>query len=243
MIALNLESAHALFDRAKTHEAAYRRMTGRTLWNICERYDDVTNEWSYSLDLNRESLVACKPVLGDCANNLNSVLDNVISAMARAHGTTRNNSPYYPLSIDLQEFHEKLDAMVPKIGQAMVDAIADNHAINIQEVPHMFAVKKMANTAKHWEILPAHASAHAVAINDMDGNQTIFQIPPNTFQSVDAYEYHRSRQRLPQTSHSIAISLEILGLGNNIQNGPDTSLECANRYLEGLLKTAKDVAL
>ncbi len=236
---LDLTSAKALFDRAKLHEENYREITGRGLWEIAEKLDNATGEWKYTLQLNRQRLVACKPILGDCANNLNSVLDNVISAMVRAHRPSRNKSPYYPLDLDHQKFCKKMKAMASEIDQPMVDVIIDNHAKHIHDVPHMFAVKKIANTAKHWELLPAIASALAVAVNKPGGKQTISQIPEETFQSADVFEYHRSRNKLPQTSHSIATSLQISGLGDGIQNGPDTSLRCTIRYVEGLLKAAE----
>jgi len=242
MLDLNLTSANALFDRAKTHEINYRKITSGALWKIGEDWDKTSGDWTYTLHLDRERLIACKPVLGDCANNLNSALDNIISAMARAHGTPRSRSLYYPIGLDNQKFHDDVEKMEPRIGQAMVGVIIDNHTKHIHDVPHLFAVKKMANTAKHWELLPARASALAIAVNNPNGKQTIFQIPKETFHSADFFEYHRCRDRLPKTSHRIVIKLIISGLGDNIQNGPDTSLTCANRYIEGLLKAAKVAA-
>jgi len=239
MLELDLTSANALFDRAKFHEKNYREITGRALWEIAEKLDNATGEWTYALHINRERLVACKPILGDCANNLNSVLDNVISAMARAHGTSRNQSPNYPLDLDQKKFCKSIEAMASKIDQPMVDVLIDNHAKHIHDVPHMIAVKKMANTAKHWELLPTNVSALAVAVDKPGGKQTIFQIPEETFQSADVFEYHRSRNRLPRTSHQIVTTLQISGLGDGIQSQPDTSLSCAIRYVEGLLKAAE----
>lgn len=231
---VDLGGSLALTRRAGKHFEEFREaIRGDALWHIVETQYPATAEWSYSLKLERGKLKEIEPIVADCANNLISALDQLAAALARANGHQRLKNLYYPFGSTNADYQTAI-AKYQNVLAGYEAILANAHANFLNYVPHVAAAKEISNTSKHWALLPSSAVAHAVAWQVPGLGQKIAQIPAATFEVDDTFEFHRGLERLHETPMTIVIKLALTGLSGPIQT-PDMILECALRYVEGVV--------
>jgi len=148
----NLDDSRALLSRARKHFAELKEQTSpRNLWQTAESQDSATGEWSCHLHLNRAGLVAAKPIIADCANNLISALDHVVAAIARANGCGRHRNLYFPLGVTDDDFAKSLGSATSRLGEQMANVLTETRAAHRNEIPHIASAKEIANSGKHWD--------------------------------------------------------------------------------------------
>lgn len=237
---LDLSDARACLARAQKHYAELNGLTGPgALWRITEARDEQTGDWFNRLHLDRERLVAAKPVLADSATNAWSALDHVAAAIAKANGRKRedNKRLYFPWGYTDEAFKKALARVEPDLGNAMLGVLAEAREKHQHEVHHMEAAKQISNSGKHWELAPATGNAAAVAINIPGGGQRIFNLPADAFAASDFHEYHRGQERLPNVPQMIVVSLTVAELEGGVPNSVDSILECSFRFVQGVIET------
>jgi hypothetical protein len=209
------------------------------MWQIREDFDREAGEWAYLLTLDRSRLSLARAIIADAANNISSALDHVAAAIAKSRGEERNRRLYFPWGFTDIAFNEQLRKHEPNLGAEMSAVITRAREKHQHEVPHVEAVKQISNAGKHWELLAARGSARAVALN-VPGGQRIFQIPQDAFLESSEYEFHRGRERLPRKPLQIVIGVEVQGLAEGLPKSPDTILNCAFRFVAGLIEAVEE---
>jgi hypothetical protein len=241
----NLDDARALLERARKHFAELNALLhsreGSGLWQTTEQRDPETGEWRYCLHMDRQRLIAAKPIIADCATNVASALDHVAAAIAKANGHDRLKNLYFPWGFTDEAFEKALAKGEPIIGKEMAGVISAARAKYRHEVHHVEAAKQISNSGKHWELMPTAGTAHGIALNVPGAGQRIFQVPADAFATVDAYEYHRDAERLPRVPLSIVIGQAIAGLDDGLPKSPDSILECSFRFVEGMIAAVEAV--
>ena len=235
----NLDDPRALLERARKHFAELNALLhsreGPRLWQTTERHDPQSGEWVYCLHMDRQRLIAAKPIIADCATNVASALDHVAAAIAKANGHGRMKALYFPWGFTDEAFRKALAKVQPVIGTAMAEVIAAARAQHRHEVHHVEAAKQISNSGKHWELMPTAGAAHAIALSVPGQGQRIFQIPADAFATADVFEYHRGTERLPSVPITIVIEQAIDGLDDELPKAPDSILECSFRFVEGVI--------
>lgn len=235
----NLDDPRALLERARKHFAELSALLhpreGPGLWQTTEQRDPQTGEWQYCLHMDRRRLIAAKPIVADSATNVASALDHVAAAIAKANGHGRLKSLYFPWGFTDEAFEKALAKVAPIIGTEMAGAISAARAKYRHEVHHVEAAKQISNSGKHWELMPAAGTAHAVVLEVPGERQRIFDVPEDAFATVDVFEFHRSADRLPSASLGIWIDQAIDGLDDELPKSPDSILECSFRFVEGVI--------
>jgi hypothetical protein len=240
----NLDDSRALLDRARNHftemNALLHPREGLGLWQTAERRDPDTGEWHYSLHLDRERLIAARPIIADSATNVASALDHIAAALAKANGHDRMKWLYFPWGFTDQAFEKALAKVEPVIGGEMAEVIAAARTKHRHEVHHVEAAKQISNSGKHWELMPAAGKAHGIALNVPGAGQRIFQVPADAFAEADVFEYHRDAERLPSVPLSIVIGQAIDGLDEGLPKSPESILECSFRFVEGVIAAVEE---
>lgn len=235
----NLDDPRALLERARKHFADLNTLLhprdSPGLWQTTERRDPQTGEWLYCLHMDRQRLIAAKPIIADCATNVASALDHVVAAIAKANGHGRLKSLYFPWGFTDEAFEKALAKVEPVIGAEMAWVISAARAKHRHEVHHVEAAKQISNSGKHWELMPTAGTAHGIALNVPGVSQRIFQIPADAFAAADVFGYHRGAERLPSVPLSIVIGQAIDGLDDNLPKSPDSILECSFRFVKGVI--------
>lgn len=234
----NLEDARTCLARAQQRYAEFNELTSPdALWRITDGRDQQTGECFNRLHLNRERLVAAKPVLAESATNAWSALDHVAGAIARANGRTREESKhlYFPWGRTDEAFKKALAKVEPDLGGAMTEVLADARAKHWVEVRHLEAAKQISNSGKHWGFMAADGTAAAVALTVPGEGQRIFEMPADTFADASVHEYYRGPDRLPNGHHLVLVGLVVAGLEGGVPNSATTILECSFRFVQGVI--------
>ena len=231
---VDLSDAQALTKRASKHLAEFKAaIGGDSLWRIEETQYIATSEWGYGLRLNRGRLNETRVLVADCANNLISALDQLAAALARSNGHQRLNNLYYPFGATSADYQTALNRYANFLA-GYEQILSAAHTSYQGYVPHVAAVKEVSNTSKHWELVASLASAHGVSWQVPGIGQKIEQIPENTFEATDYFEFHRGAVRLNETPMNIVIKLSLTGLRSPVTS-PDIILECALTYVQGVM--------
>lgn len=238
---VNLEDARALLRRAQRHFEEFNCILNPPgeppLWSMNERFDEVAQEWSYSLRAERGRFVEAKPALADSATNLVSALDHVVAAIARSRGHPRLRNSYYPWGFEDSEFEKALKKAEKFLGPEMTEVLAAARIRHRHEVHHMQAVREISNTGKHWELLLGLETVHAIAQTVPGSPQRFFPVPAEAFRQSDAYEFHRDTVRLPRRPFEMLIGLSVGGLADALPSSPDSIFPCAFRFVEGTIES------
>lgn len=239
-----LNDARALLDRARKHFAEFNSLVhpqkGPGLWQTTEQCDPCTGEFFYRLHMDRGRLIEAKPIIADSATNVASALDHVAAAIAKSNGYGRLKSLYFPWGFTDESFEKALAKVETVFGVEMTGVIAAARAKHRHEVNHVEAAKQISNSGKHWELMFTAGSAHGVALNLPDEGQRIFQVPGDAFAEAEAFEFHRSPDRLPPVPRSILVGLTIGGLREALPKSPDSILESSFRFVEGVIAAVAD---
>lgn len=232
----DLTDARALLDRARHHYAEFEKLLdpGLGLWRMAEAHDPVSGEWCNTLHIDRQRLVAAKPVISDAANNVVSALDHVVAALAKAAGHERLTNLYFPWGASNATFQDRLKKLRPTVGERMTTVIAEARERYQHEVHHLEAVKQISNTGKHWELMLISGSAHGVALNVPGLPQRIFEIPDDTFLSANSFEFYRGRERLTRAPLTIVVGVAVDGLKGSLPRSPTLILPTSFRFVEGV---------
>lgn len=232
----NLEDAQALVKRAHIHFDEFNKhIAPNKLWKLVNVKDNLTDEWVYSIHLNQSLLISAKPIISDIATNLISALDNLVAAAAKANGSPRNRNLYFPFKSSNQDFRACLDENITLLGQNVCTILGDTHDQHRAELSHVAAVKEIANSGKHWELMISTASAHGIAISEPGFPQKIFQIPSDAFIIENEYEFYRGTERLPDAPMAVVTANVISELSPNLPSEPNTIFRCTFRFVEGMI--------
>lgn len=241
---LDLDDSRVLLERARNHFAEFRALLyspeGPGLWQTNEHFDQDTGEWCYYLQMDRHRFIKATPIISDCATNVASALDHIAAAIAKANGHDRLKSLYFPWGFTDSKFHKALTKVVPVFGSDMAAVITDTRTKYRHEVHHVEAAKQISNSGKHWQLMPASGTAHAVALNLPGEGQRIFQIPADSFVNADIFEFHRDFERLPSVPFTIVIGQTISGLDEDLPTSPEAILECSFRFVDGMITAVQE---
>ena len=239
---IDLADARAVLARAHRHYREYNEAihgTGlSTLWDHRESFDGKSEEWFYSISIERDRLVAAKPILADAATNVTSALDHVIAAIAKATGAERKGL-FFP-RVDVENFNGDLANAAKKIGDDMAKVLASAREKRVHETSHVAAAREIANSGKHWELPLSEGSLSAVALPIPGQAQRIFDIPTDAFSASNVHEYYRGRERLPNLGRYLVVRLEILGLSAGLPGAPDSIFECSFRFADAMISAVEN---
>lgn len=209
----NLDDARTLLDRARRHYAEFNALVrprdGPELWQTTEDRDPETGEFFYRLHIDRQRLIKAKPIIADSATNIASALDHIAAAIAKSNGHERSRSLYFPWGFTDEAFEKALTKTGPIIGAEMAGVLSAARAKHRLEVHHVEVAKQISNSGKHWELMFAAGSAHAIALHMPGGEQRIFEVPADAFTTADIFEFHRHVEPLPRVPISIVIGMTI----------------------------------
>jgi len=233
---IDLTDAKAVLARAQRHYREYNKAihgTGlSTLWDHRESFDGKAGEWFYSISIERNRLVAAKPILADAATNVTSALDHVIAAIAKTKGADRKGL-YFP-RVDAENFKNDLKNIAKRIGDDMADILATAREKQLHGTLHVSAAREIANSGKHWELPLSEGSLAAVSV-PIPGAARIFNVPGEAFKDSDSFEYHRDRERLPNVGRYLVVKLEVVGLSDGLPNAPDSIFENSFRFVDAMI--------
>ena len=233
----NLDDARALLARARKHFAEFNALVHPRnepgLWRTTEAYDPRTTAWFYCLHMDRQRLIAAKPIISDSATNLMSALDHVVAAIAKANGRGRLRL-YFPWGFTDEAFGKALAEVERKLSLEL-NVLADARKKHRHEVHHVEAAKQISNSGKHWELMFATGSAHGVSLYVPGSGQRIFQVPANSFAEADVFEFYGGPNRLPRVPLNILVGLTIGGLDECLPKSPHFILKCSFRFVEGMV--------
>lgn len=241
---IDLADSKSKLDRARKHAADLENTLHGDggLWEVREAFDNKTQEWTYRVLLDRRRLNEAKSIIADAADNTASALDHVAAAIAKARGLERDKQLYFPWGFTEDAFAKALKRYEPALGEEMSAILELARKNNRNELHHVEAVKQISNSGKHWELLAATGAMHAIAIDAPDGRQ-MFQIPKNAFAEADEHEFHRAKDRLPQgVPLQTVIGINIEGLPDHLPKSPDTILNCAFRFVAGVIEEVEKSA-
>jgi hypothetical protein len=160
-----LDDARLLFDRAQAHRQQFAECTGvgnGLLWNVRRTANADGSVHGAELVLDRNRLKQAKPIIADIANNLVHSLDHIAAAARRQANTGKAGRLYFPFTLDEADFAERIAAMEGYVGAdwaALFTAARTQHHLYL---PLLQRLKAISNEAKHWELRPGIAGAHAV---------------------------------------------------------------------------------
>jgi hypothetical protein len=241
----DLEDARALLARARKHYAELNALLhpqkGNGLWWTSEVRDQTTGEWSYSIHMNRQMLIEAKPIIADSATNVWSALDNVAAAIAKSNGYDRLFDLKFPWGFADADFEKAQTRFRTQLGQNILNVFKEVRCRHPVEIHHVEAVREISNSGKHWELLFAIGTAHAVALHIAGEGQRMFQVPANAFEIADSYEFHRASDKLPIVEITMVLGLEIRGLTDGLPASPD-ALECSFRYVQSVIESVSAAA-
>jgi hypothetical protein len=237
---VDLSDSKGLLDRAQKHGADLQTLLHRNggLWQLNQRFDRGSNEWTCSAVLDRSRLRGAKWILADAANNVASALDHIAAAISKARGNERNRRLYFPWGLTDETFETALKRYEPMLGSKMSAVIADARTKHRHELGHVEAIKEVSNSGKHWELFATTGSARAVAMN-IPGGQRIFQIPQDAFNEADEYVFYRGAEELPPVPLTIVIGVEVAGLPEGLPKWPDSMLSSSFRFVAGMVEAVE----
>ena len=235
----SIEDALILFDRFRRHFGELKQILNPergSLWKLSieRRGDALSNQ----LHLDRHRLRQARPILADAANNLIHSLDVLLGSLARHRGH-RNPYQYFPVCREPDEFAASMEKWTKFIGRNAAEALKARHALLSSNIPHLQTIKRVSNSSKHWELLATGASAHAVQVHLKSGSTRMFQIPSDAFSVHDSYEFHVGEEDFRQCTRQILVGLSIAGLPDGLPISPETCLDCASRYVEGMIEAVE----
>ena len=234
----NLDDARALLTRARKHFAEFNALVHPRnepgLWRTTEAYDPRTTAWFYCLHMDRQRLIAAKPIISDSATNLMSALDHVVAAIAKANGRGRLRL-YFPWGFADEAFGKALAEVERKLSLEL-NVLADARKKHRHEVHHVEAAKQISNSGKHWELMFATGSAHGVSLYVPGSGQRIFPSSSQLFcRSRCLRILSRTKIRLPRVPLNILVGLTIGELSGCLTESPHSILECSFRFVEGMV--------
>jgi len=237
MSQVELADAQALIARSEQHYSEYKNMM-KGLTSITKKQDQMDGKWVYAVFFKGGLLNDGKPILCDAAINLVSAMDNIVSAMARENGALQNPLIYYPFATKDSEFQKKLRNITRHIGETNAQTLQRHYQRNKQEVTHVDALKRLANTGKHWKLAVPTTTPTNIGLNQENGPQKFINIPANVFANNIEYEFEFYKEREPMWDEHIYLITkeEIVGLTDHHPNSPDSIFECSTRYVKELIK-------
>ncbi|MBB2199658.1 hypothetical protein HLH44_19875 [Gluconacetobacter sp. 1c LMG 22058] len=201
------------------------------LWTIQCRIDQSSRNYIYALLFNKHTLTLSKPIISDAANNLISALDHVAAAIAKARGRPRARQLYFPLAINDDDFEKYLERPTEELGAdavKIIDRLRKKHKLLL---PSMQAIRKIANSGKHWELMPVSASCFAVSVIGGDGKPVNINVPEDAFLNHEPYDFYSSNDPINNNDVTIDLSMQIIGLPDEMSGTPRNMFSEANQFV------------
>ena len=217
------QDARMLLDRARLHAAEFAKALG-SVWSVSR----VGN--GYRLSLNRSSLNALKPVVGDAANNIVHSLDQALSACARLNRASRSRSLTFPMQVSEADFERNMALVTTVIGARFAQVLREVRSRHSVWLGHIRIVKELSNSSKHWQLVPATSSACAVGYSLPGKAQTIIDIPRGQFEQHDHFDFSVDVPHPKNMGFQTVIQFRIGGLGSDLKSDPSTAFDLAERY-------------
>jgi hypothetical protein len=207
-----LDDAQLLFDRAQAHRCEFGRLVGvgpNLMWNVRRAAlpDDATHNAKLVLD--RMILRRTKPIIADIANNLVHSLDHIAATARHQADTGKQGNLYFPITVDDTLFAQRIAKASAYIGAEWADlfrAAREQHRLFL---PYLKAIKQLSNAAKHWELRPGTAGAHAVQW--FAPHHQIEQIPGGYFAEHESFRFWEGPEPFPNVAVQIITSFRIIG--------------------------------
>lgn len=226
-----LDDAHLLYERAQTHMQEFNGLLPP--WQILENHDSVSNEWTYTLTLDRQALRLRKPIAGDIANNLVHALDQVLAACARVHGSERSRHHYYPIAHDDVVFERRLRALANYVDPQVLEIFRSARSEPFS-AGYLAALKDLSNGAKHWRLIPTTSSAAAVGLTS-PASRILVDVPKGHFDQESHLEITRSRGRLHPLGTELLVGFQFEGIEPNVPTDPMTIFTSGARQVRRVI--------
>ena len=240
---VDIKDAQTLIARSEKHYTEYKSMMNG-LTRTTKKYEQMDGKWVHTLFFDGKPLIDGKPILNDAATNLASAMDNIVSAMARQNGTPRNRSIYYPFDTEYSKFQTKLGRVEQHIGETNVQLLEQHYKQNKQQITHVDALRKLANTGKHWKLVVPSNVLEVIGLNQEKQPQKFIKIPANVFANCMKYEFEFYREKEPMWDENpYLITREVIvGLTDHHPNSPGSIFSCSTRYVKELIKEVEQAA-
>lgn len=189
------------------------------------------------LTLDRAILQELKPVIADIANNLVHALDHVAAAARVQANTGKAGRLYFPITDDDDAFGERIAEARLYIGDDWADlftAAREHHRIYLA---YLKTVKTLSNEAKHWELRPGMAGAHAVQW--FAPGHHIEQVPAGHFAANDTYRFWEAAEPFPNVGIQVVASFKIRGEGVD-EVDLDSVLQTSSIFVVGLIAKSRE---
>lgn len=207
-----LDDAQLLHDRAQAHRGEFSNLVGigpDLLWNVRRAALGDGATYSADLVLDRAVLRRTKPVIADIANNLVHALDHIAAAARRQANTGKPGRLYFPITADDANFAERIAEVAGYVGTDWAGLFTTAREQHRLYLPYLATIKQLSNEAKHWELRPGMAGAHAVQW--FAPNHQIKQIPAGHFATNDGFRFWEGPEAFPNVGVQIVTSFRIRG--------------------------------
>ncbi len=236
----HLDDAQLLYDRAQTHRREFNARHGAgagRLWDLRRSTSADGTAHTAELTLDRTILRELKPVIADIANNLVHALDHVAAAARVQADTGKTGRLYFPITDGDGAFAERIAQARLYIGDDWADlftAAREQHRICLA---YLKTVKTLSNEAKHWELRPGTAGAHAVQW--FEPGHHIKQVPAGHFAANDSYRFWEAAESFPNVGIQIVASYKIRSEGVD-EVDLDSVLQTSSIFVAGLIAKSRE---
>ena len=207
-----LDDAQLLHDRAQAHRREFNGMVSigqNRLWAVRRTMFPDGATHGAELVIDRAILRRTKPIVADIANNLVHALDHIAAAARRQANTGKGGRLYFPLAVDEARYVERIAQAVEFVGAGWSDLFTAAREQHRLYLPYLQTIKQLSNEAKHWELRPGMAGAHAVQW--FAPNHRIEQIPAGHFAAHDSFCFWEGPEPFPNVGVQIVASFRIRG--------------------------------
>ncbi|GEM_PF-1228139 len=236
----HLDDAQLLYDRAQTHRGEFNARSGAGaggLWHVGRSTSADGATHTAELTLDRTILRELKPVIADIANNLVHALDHVAAAARVQADTGKTGRLYFPITDDDGTFSERIAKARSFIGDDWADLFTAEREQHRPFLANLKTVKTLSNDAKHWELRPDTAGAHAVQWFAPDPH--IEQVPTNHFAANDSYRFWGATEPFPNVGIQIVASFKIRGEGID-EVDLESVLQTSSIFVAGLIAKSRE---
>jgi hypothetical protein len=238
-----LNDAKALLRRAEARYTAYEGTIGpRKSWDVRKDQDPDTGDWRYAIQINAGVFDEARFIVGEAASLLSSSLDHLAAAIALANGVERPRL-YFPIGFTDEEFEKSLAAASKELGPDMPDVLRQariKHKINL---PHLQALKQVANDGKHWKLRAVVMQGAGIAPIGGNFEKQYFGVPADAFANGDRFEFHKGAELNDARGYEFLLGMTIEGLKVGVPDSIWGIFTCSSRFVQGMIDAVEEAAV
>ena len=237
-----LNDAKALLRRAEARYAAYEGTIGpRKSWRVQKDQDPTTGDWRYAIQINAGVFEEARFLVGEAASLLSASLDHLAAAIALANGIKRPRL-YFPIGLTDEEFEKNLAAASKELGPDMLDVLRQariKHKINL---PHLQALKQVANDGKHWKLRAVVMRGAGIAPIGANFEKQYFEVPADAFANGERFEFHKGSELNDARGYEFLLGMTIEGLKEGAPDSVWGVFTCSSRFVQAMIDAVEEAA-